>query len=106
MRTIQVAKHHVEISIRRPNGQVEIVSKPDMTQPLFARMAKATKEAGKGDFLSWQWVAGTITMTDEEEAAERSEREYDASTRAVYRAMDADHEAPAADHTPSHKSDM
>lgn len=36
MRIIRV-KSHVEITIRRPDGTIEIVRKPDMTDGLFAR---------------------------------------------------------------------
>lgn len=104
-RTIQVAKHHVEISIRRPNGAIEVVTKPSMNDALFARAAQANKDAGKGELLGWQWVAGTETLSDEDDAADRAESAYNASTAAVYRAMDAAPEAAAVDNTQPHKND-
>lgn len=47
-----------EITINRPNGTVETMVNPggvrEMNQILFARMAKATKSAGRGEVVSFR----------------------------------------------------
>ena len=47
-----------EITINRPNGTVETMANPggvrEMNQIIFAKMAKATKAAGRGDVVSYR----------------------------------------------------
>jgi hypothetical protein len=53
---------HAELTIRRPNGEIEVVALhpakfPVMTDTLFARMKKANLDAGRGECLSYRNVA-------------------------------------------------
>lgn len=53
---------HVELTIRRPNGAIEVVALhpakfPTMDEALFERMKKANLAAGRGECLSYRNVA-------------------------------------------------
>jgi hypothetical protein len=64
-----------EISITRPNGDVEIVSNPcgyhELNKVLFAKIKAATKAAGRGDVTSF--VNKTKTAVYEVTAADAAE---------------------------------
>ncbi len=61
-----------EISIRRPNGEIEVISNPagirEMNKIFFAKIVSATKSAGKGDVLTYtnktKVVEYTVTEAD------------------------------------------
>lgn len=86
-RTIKV-KSHCEITIRRPDGKVEIVRKDFVDSALFAQIKQATKAAGRGECLSWSQVMMDMEVPAEWDAMDAAERAYDAGTAAVYGAMD------------------
>ena len=79
---------HVEIDIRRPNGQIETINytaiNPKMTEMVKAQFEKikaATAKAGRGEAIEFRNVVREVTreVTDEERAAkewERQDREY------------------------------
>lgn len=69
---------HSELTIRRPDGTVETVRRPEkMGASLFAKIKAATKAAGRGDVLSYvnitKTASYTVTAADEMDA--RSERQ-------------------------------
>jgi len=58
------------LKIKRPNGQIEEVETKfiGMNDILFAKIKKATADAGRGEVLSWAVVD---TRTDEEKEAQK-----------------------------------
>ena len=54
---VVVVSDGCEVSIRRPNGEIEVVSNPagirEMNKILFAKIVAANKAAGKGSVLSY-----------------------------------------------------
>jgi hypothetical protein len=57
----------IELTIKRPNGGVEKVQREGgMTKVMFEKMQEATRNAGRGEILSWKLVDD---RTDEEKAA-------------------------------------
>ena len=57
----------IVLTIRRPNGEIEKVRREGgMTKVIFEKMQEATRNAGRGDILSWELVDD---RTDEEKAA-------------------------------------
>jgi len=108
MKTLTVPSH-VEITVRRPDGQVETVQVPnsrEWSQRDFAGCKQATANAGRGEVLSYRNVTEQVEQPTEYAALDKAERNYDDHVRSVYRAMDADYEGPAADRTPAHPSDL
>lgn len=117
------AASHVELTIRRPNGDIEVVrprvpGQQDrymtrMTEREFELFRRHTREAGRGEILSYANVTKTVTIDPatlaEMQAASDAEERYNKSTRAVYAAMDAYREGHRDgsdnDNTPSHKTD-
>lgn len=100
---------HLEIDIRRPNGVIETVKpagRTTLTPAQFAETKRATAAAGRGEVLCFRAVTKQIEAPAEWAALDAAERAYDASTKAIYRAMDAEYEGPAEDRTPAHKGDM
>lgn len=82
---------HAEITIHRPNGDVEIVTWTggvELTEGLFARIQKANKDAGRGDVLSYRNVTKMVDVPAEWVASSEAERAYDAHVASVYSAMD------------------
>ena len=59
----------IELTIKRPNGEFEKVKTDkfgfSLSKPLFDKIRTATKNAGKGDVLSWSTVDN---RTEEEKA--------------------------------------
>jgi hypothetical protein len=58
----------IELTIKRPNGEIEKVATEfaGMTKVLFGKIQEATRNAGRGEVLSWELVD---TRTDEEKQA-------------------------------------
>jgi hypothetical protein len=57
----------IELTIKRPNGEIEKVQREGgMTKVMFEKMQEATRNAGRGEVLSWELVD---TRTDEEKTA-------------------------------------
>ena len=57
----------IELTIKRPNGEVEKVQREGgMTKVMFEKIQEATRNAGRGEILSWELVDD---RTDEEKAA-------------------------------------
>jgi uncharacterized small protein (DUF1192 family) len=57
----------IELTIKRPNGEIEKVQREGgMTKIMFEKMQEATRNAGRGEILSWEQVD---TRTDEEKSA-------------------------------------
>ena len=82
---------HAEITIKRPGGNVEIVTWTggvELTAGLFNRIQKANKDAGKGDVLGYRNITKTVDMPVEWAAASTAERAYDTHVASVYSAMD------------------
>jgi hypothetical protein len=80
---------HSEITIRRPSGAIEVVRHPaNLNAALFARVKAGTKAAGKGDCLSYTTHTKQVAEPDGYAQAVAAERAHDASTAAIYRAMD------------------
>lgn len=69
-----------EVSIRRPNGEIEKVQNPagirEMNPALFKRIKDATKAAGRGDVLSFvnKTKPGVYTVTAADAADASSEQ--------------------------------
>jgi len=56
----------IVLTIKRTSGEIEKVERKDgMNEVLFAKIQKATKDAGRGDVLSWEQV-------DDRTAAEKA----------------------------------
>lgn len=99
-----------EITIRRPNGNVETVPAPgtkELNDKLFARIKEATKSAGRGECLSYEnlteeaWVDGP---TDAELEADKYHKELKAAYRDDAYGEDC-YDLSQKDRTPSHKTD-
>lgn len=61
----------IYLTIRRPNGTTEEVlwtKSISMNKSLFARIKEATKNAGRGDVLTWRAVEPQDTRTEAEKA--------------------------------------
>ena len=98
----------VVLTIRRPDGQIERsnnVKLDTLTPQLFARIVKATADAGRGEVLSWEQITREALIPPEYIKAATAEREYNRRTAAVYRAMDAGSETNHVDNTPAHPAD-
>lgn len=84
---------HVELTVRRPNGDTEVIRHPSLTSindKVFAQIAASTKAAGRGEVLSYSNVTKQVEESDEMyaqrlagEAADRAT----ASTRNIERMM-------------------
>jgi len=70
-----MSEQKVEITVRRPDGSVEIVNpKQDyLTDGLFAAMRDATRKAGRGELISYRNVAAVVEM-EESDYVGRCER--------------------------------
>lgn len=93
-KTLEIADY-VEITIRRPGGEIEMVrhpSLPALNDAAFARIAEATKAAGRGEALSYQNFTKEILESDEVYAARLK---GEADDRAYY-AYKAGHDAVVA----------
>lgn len=84
---------HTELTIRRANGEIEVVRAQNiafgMTDAKFAAIKKATKAAGRGDCLSYVNVQRDMTADELAQVAEissalRNERAYTAATQRIY----------------------
>ncbi len=61
-------KGYTEITVKRPDGTTETVTKTDhITDYIFNQMKVKTAEAGRGTLLTWKWVEAVI---------EREESDY------------------------------
>ena len=74
-------KSHTELTVRRPNGAVEVVTVPYVVLPeVYKKMVAATASAGKGEILSYRVVSEPVPRTihdrviEEGEAIERAMR--------------------------------
>lgn len=114
--TTYSAPSHVELTIRRPSGVMETVTFPHQKQiskSTFAQIVKATKDAGRGDVLSYTNVTREVAIAPEAiaemQAMSDAENRYNKEHRAVYAAMDAYHEGhrddDRMDNTPYTKED-
>ena len=66
-----------ELTIRRPNGTVEAVVWPNdsrLSQVKFEQIRKATREAGRGEVLSYSNIAPTYQMSEMDKHEQRMER--------------------------------
>lgn len=71
----------IELTIERPNGKTEKVQREGgMTDILFAKMQEATRNAGRGEIISWERIDD---RTDEEKAAAREMEKEEARHRAA-----------------------
>lgn len=63
----------VEITVRRPNGQTEMVEKPlnGMTPALWAQIIIQTRQAGRGECLSYRIVAAPVVALTPAETERR-----------------------------------
>jgi len=62
-----ISPSKVEITVRRPNGQIETAVSPKferLNDILFAKMVKATKDAGRGECLSYRNIEAVVEMED------------------------------------------
>ena len=99
---------HLEITVRRPNGTVETIVHPQWKQINdrdFAKLVAGTKAAGRGEVLSYRNVTKEIAEPAKYARLAAAEKADNARRAAVYRAMDAADEAPAADRTPYTQGD-
>lgn len=65
MKIIEESK--AEITIRRPNGTIEVVCNPEITyitDQLFSRIKKANQDAGRGECLSYRNVDAITEIED------------------------------------------
>jgi hypothetical protein len=79
---------HTEITIRRPNGNIEVVINKDRiwNDKLIAQARKATLAAGRGEIIGYKNVNKETKireLTDEEKAM----AEYDRAYRSTVNAM-------------------
>lgn len=99
-----------DITIRRPNGNIEVVAAPgtkELNDKLFSRINAATKEAGRGECLSYENITEE-KLVDGPSDAELEADEYHRQTKAACRddAYGEDHDDLSQDdRTPSHKPD-
>lgn len=59
---------HVELTVQRPNGDIDVVNHPKFKQindNIFSQIVKGTKNAGKGDVLSYKNCTKTEEIIDE-----------------------------------------
>jgi len=60
----------LEVTVKRPNGEIEVVIHPTLTRltdTMFEQCKKATKDAGKGDLLSYKTIEIEEPMTLKEQ---------------------------------------
>lgn len=74
---------HVLLTVRRPNGEIEKVEVTPggfkaINDKIFAQMVKATKDAGRGDILSYENIKitedYTLKLTDADIAGIESDK--------------------------------
>lgn len=90
-KTLQMASH-VELTIRRPDGSIEVVRHPKLAainDRIFALLVSATKAAGRGDVLSYANITKDVEETD---AVLAQRLAGEADDRAYY-AYEAGHDA-------------
>ena len=66
---------HVELTVIRPNGQVEVVTHPTLkviSASQFAQIKDSTKKAGRGDVTTYKNVKKEVTSTIEMTDADKS----------------------------------
>ena len=79
------APDYCEVTVKRPNGTLEIIKVPgraELCDAAFAIMKKATKAAGRGDLVSYKNVTRQIAdyvMT----AADKTNQAYDNRVKAI-----------------------
>lgn len=83
-KTLKMASH-VELTIRRPDGNIEVVRHPKfaaINDQIFAQLVSATKAAGRGDILSYANITKDVEETDvvlaQRLAGEAADHAYDA----------------------------
>ena len=105
---------HVELTVRRPNGNVEVVSNDKLTQindRTFAQIVAQTKAAGRGDVLSYTNVSKNVVETDAQYAARLAGEKRDAEINAdrnaasAYGCGERDETSERTSRAPSHKAD-
>ena len=88
MKTITEAR--TEITIKRPNGEIEIVTPKftELNDNLFSQIKKATADAGRGECLSYKNIAAIIEPeeSDYQRRCERCGVQID--TRTAYHQME------------------
>lgn len=108
---------HVELTIRRPNGGIEIVNGPahirSITTRQFADIQAAYSRSGKGEALSYANITKEVTESDEDYASRIHGQAMDAlseSSRKIAEGMAYGERDESASHgsrsEPTHKSDM
>lgn len=117
--TLQIPSH-VEVDVRRPDGQVETVRPTNpvtggvlrtITQRQIAELKAATSAAGRGEVLDVRNVTRTVEAA-KPSAADLAEEDYIRRTNAIYAASaggerhDRIGGAADVDRTPAHPSDM
>ena len=86
MKILQKAK--AEITVRRPNGQIETAAHPKfetLNDVLFAKIVKATREAGRGECIGYRNIDAVVEMEESDymSRCERCGKKVD--TRKAYR---------------------
>ncbi len=102
---------HTEITVRRPNGEIEVVTK-DSFQPWGKRQfdvaKKATAEAGRGELVSYTNItkmAEAPKPTDADLAEQEYRRSHD-RIAGMAAGGESFERAGNLDNTPAHKSDF
>ena len=76
----------IELTIKRANGEIEKVRREGgMTKVMFEKMQEATRNAGRGEILSWEQVDD---RTDGEKAAHSLNDKIAATEIALAKARD------------------
>ena len=76
----------IVLTIRRPSGEIEKVQRDGgMTPVMFSKMQEATRNAGRGEILSWEDVD---SRTGEEKAAHNLNDEIYKTEIALAKARD------------------
>jgi|GEM_PF-3102599 len=105
---------HVDLTVRRPNGNVEVVRNDKLIQindRTFAQIVAQTKAAGRGDVLGYTNVTATHTETDAQYATRIAGEKSDAAIRAdrnavrAYGCGETDQTGERTSRAPSHKAD-
>lgn len=109
MSTVNIPSH-VEIDVRRPNGDVETITHPtfkSIRESDFAKIKAATAKAGKGECLGYRNVEKAVASYEPTAAELASDKHYYA-TKAIYAASasgESCDDAADNDNTHAAKSD-
>ena len=80
----------IELTIKRTNGKIEKVQREGgMTQTMFDKMQEATRNAGRGELISWELVD---TRTTAEKTALAKQDAIDSIKHKMDRCRDYDNQ--------------